>query len=233
MNSVRNDFATRKSEAEKFIKYIDDLENLERPRSDTYISLFPDLDLLALKTTLKASCCLILYNIVESTTTNCLNKIHERIIADNLYYSQLNVHIQKILLTYYENASCQNSDITKNIDYKFELIELVENRRHIDITFLMLSQYYQMYSGNLDGKQIRNILKRYDIIFETKCSQLKTIKDNRNKLAHGEMSFEEIGRELSVQQIVSLKDKIFEYLEGLIQKVEDYLSTKKYKQNDL
>lgn len=228
MITVRNDLSTRKNEADKFIIYLHKLEDLEYPNTDTYFSLFPNLDIISLKTTMKASVCLILYNIVESTTTNCLRKIHETIISDRLYYSDLSVPIQKILLTYYEHSLVKISDIGKIVDQKYNQIELVENRVYFDISFSELSQYYQMYSGNLDGKQIKSILNRYGITYEAQCSELQTIKNNRNKLAHGEMSFEEIGRDLSVQQIEHYKVKVFDFLEGMISKVEEYLASKEY-----
>lgn len=229
MNSVRIDLTKRIEEATNYIEYIKKLENLGRPLSDTYNSLFPDSDILSLKTTMKASSCLILYNIVESTATKCLSRIHEIIISERLYYSGLNISIQKIILTYYENALYQIDDVSKNIEHRYKQIELIENRQCFDISFSDLTQYYQMFSGNLDGKQIKNILKRYNIIYEAKCAELKSVKDYRNTLAHGEMSFEEIGRQLSFQQIESFKDKISEYLNGMILKVEEYISAKGYK----
>lgn len=54
------------------------------------------------------------------------------------------------------------------------------------------------------------------------------LKMQRNKLAHGEASFEEVGREISSQQIEKLTEKTFDYLEKATQAVTCYLSNKNY-----
>ena len=86
-----------------------------------------------------------------------------------------------------------------------------------------------MYSGNLDTREILNVLRRYGINFEQRCSELKTIKDYRNKLAHGEESFEEVGRTLSVQQLQEMENRTFEYLEKMINEITKYLDEEKFK----
>ncbi len=41
------------------------------------------------------------------------------------------------------------------------------------------------FAGNLDSKEIRKIAKKYGIEFSEQCSEILTIRDKRNKLAHG------------------------------------------------
>ncbi len=108
------------------------------------------------------------------------------------------------------------------------MFEFIENRSNFSITFSKLSQYYQMYSGNLDARQIRNILLKYGINYTAECSELQSIKNNRNKLAHGEMSFEEVGRDLTIQYIEKLKDETFKFLTNMIPFIQEYLDDKRY-----
>lgn len=83
--------------------------------------------------------------------------------------------------------------------------------------------------SNLDTREIINVLKKYGIVYEERCSELKTIKDYRNKLAHGEDSFEEVGRNLSIPQLEEMFRKTFEYLDKMLDEIERYLSDEKYR----
>jgi hypothetical protein len=73
---------------------------------------------------------------------------------------------------------------------KGEVIEL--DRRATDI------------SGNLDADQIRRLCKDHGITFTVAKEGrggivLETVKEKRNSLAHGTLSFAECGRDYSVQ----------------------------------
>lgn len=89
-------------------------------------------------------------------------------------------------------------------------------------------KYYPLYSGNLDALAIKKIFEKCGFIFEEKTTELQTVKTMRNQLAHGEASFEEVGREISSQQIEKLIEKTFDYLEKATQAVTCYLSNKNY-----
>lgn len=93
-----------------------------------------------------------------------------------------------------------------------------------------------MFSGNLDAREIRNIFKnKYGFKLnenELNAPVLKRIREGRNKLAHGNISFEEYGRDLSIPDLLSMKDKVFKFIDALIVKVELYLSGKIYKKTE-
>ena len=58
---------------------------------------------------------------------------------------------------------------------------------------------------------------------------MKTIKDIRNKLAHGEESFEEIGRNLTTQYLRNIAGKSFTFMESVMVLTSTYLNTEQYK----
>lgn len=58
---------------------------------------------------------------------------------------------------------------------------------------------------------------------------MKTIKENRNLLSHGEKSFEEVGRDLSLEQIKAYSRKVFDYLNQLLENVSTFLENKSFK----
>ncbi|CQR25410.1 hypothetical protein BN1356_01750 [Streptococcus varani] len=80
-------------------------------------------------------------------------------------------------------------------------------------------------SGNADVQEIKNILKIHgvsydDNIFGDYGGALLTIKTQRNRLAHGNVSFEENGRGFSISQIIGFKEKTYECLEYFVSLVE-------------
>ncbi len=54
------------------------------------------------------------------------------------------------------------------------------------------------------------------------------IKDNRNRLAHGEHTFYDAGKKSSVKEIIELKDEVFHYLDDVVKNIGDYIDTKSY-----
>lgn len=97
------------------------------------------------------------------------------------------------------------------------------------LSYNQLCQFYSLYSGNLDSREIISVLKKYGIDFEEKASELKTIKDDRNKLAHGELTFEGVGRNLSLPQLRHMKEKTFRYMESVIDIMNAFIENEGYR----
>ncbi len=221
MITIKNDLNSLKDEIENLLNFEISIEN----ESITLEGSFNNMQLI---TSLKASLMIMLYNAVESTITKCLTKIHERINISHLKYSDLTDSLKKLYLTYYSRA-IKKSNPENEVNFEFQLINLIKDLDDINLSFEMITKSYNLYSGNLDSKEIMTVLRRYGLELELKESSLQTIKKDRNILAHGEKSFEEIGRELSYQQIQDIKDKTFTYLETFIQEIENYINNNKYK----
>lgn len=184
---------------------------------------------LQTNTYIKSSCIIVLYNLVESIVTQSLNKIHGHIYANNIQFSDLNNEIQKLLISYYHKAIAQNrSDDRVMVDYLHEFLLLNLSNESFGLTYDTMTKFYSLYSGNLDARKIRKVLKNYGISYDNPLSELKTIKDKRNELAHGEKSFEECGRSMTYEQLDTLKEKAYEYLDGMIQSIELYLNSRNY-----
>lgn len=59
-------------------------------------------------------------------------------------------------------------------------------------------------------------------------SDLRTIKDNRNDLAHGVKSFAEVGKNKSADELLKIKNKVIKYLRQILLNSENYLANKEY-----
>ena len=103
---------------------------------------------------------------------------------------------------------------------------------HLDIKSLVGSSSQGNFSGSLDAREIRKIFACIGLdLAELKCDEMVQIKVCRNKLAHGECSFQDYGRNLTIQYIGASKDHTFTYLDELICKVDDYMSLKRYRRS--
>lgn len=225
MYTIRNELNIRKQEITNHIDFIKLMEQQDIFDKETSVS---EIDLVSLRTSIKASIIVMIYNAIESMMTKCLNNIHTIIEGETLCYDELNTNLKKIVLIYYHNAINNSSDSHKVAEFQRDQIEFVKGRKQFDFSYECLSKYYPMYSGNLDAKQIRKILNRYGIDCEVVEPSLKTVKDYRNALAHGEKSFEEVGRELTYQQIEALFNNSFKCMNKVLDQISDYINNKKY-----
>ncbi|MCP4699963.1 MAG: hypothetical protein GY862_24395 [Gammaproteobacteria bacterium] len=168
-----------------------------------------------------------LYNLVESVVTQSLEKIHFHICGKNIQFSNLNENIQKLVISYYYKAISQNrSNDKETVNYLHELLLL--NNESFGLTYDTMTNFYALYSGNLDSRKIRKVLENYGIFYDNPSNELKTIKEKRNTLAHGEESFEECGRSMTYEQLNVLKEKTYLYLDDMIQSIESYLANENY-----
>lgn len=83
-------------------------------------------------------------------------------------------------------------------------------------------------SGNIDAKEIRNIANQIGFESSENGRDLVTIKEKRNHLAHGEKSFSEVGRDYSINDLISFKDSTYSHLEDVIEKITSYVSNRNY-----
>ena len=60
---------------------------------------------------------------------------------------------------------------------------------------------------------------------------LVEIKNKRNRLAHGEQTFYEVGKDFSVNQLRAFKDETFKYLSNVIANIEMFIFDKQYTTN--
>ena len=132
MQLINNEIIIKKNEINNYLNSILYFENQPCFNIESATNDFPGINLTALKTSMKASVILMLYNVVESTITKCLIKIHDSIKQSNLCYSKLNPCIQKIIWIYYENAINKSNDSHSAVNYKMEQFNLLKSF----ITFL-------------------------------------------------------------------------------------------------
>jgi hypothetical protein len=226
INSIRQEYEIRKNEIDEYYSIILSFDSgaklVLRDNSERRVS--SRIAIIA-----KANIILQLYNLVESTTTNLLNEIHDSIKTSNTNYSDLNNELKVLLITYYYLIHTKKNNIHHSASDIIKLIGLISENNSFDLVYSDMIKYYSLYSGNIDSKELCKIFNKYGVNLNIQYNELKKIKDERNKLAHGIVSFEECGRDLSLQYINTLKEKTYLCLDEVITKIEEYIVHECYK----
>lgn len=178
---------------------------------------------------LKANTLLMIYNLVESTVMGGILEIYDKLKQEGLTYSGVRKEIKDIWFSYkfkqvYDQQAHYNS-------YKGKALEIVNSILTGEV--IELDRKATAISGNLDAQQIRNVCNEHGIVFQTDAQSkggivLETVKDRRNDLAHGTLSFAECGRDYSIENLGEIKDQTVLFLKGLLAGMKKYYDEKQY-----
>lgn len=170
-----------------------------------------------LSTILKANGFLLLYNLIESTIRKSIDAVVNSMYSSKVTFRSLSDELRKLWIR--QEGKNANDD-------KIFLIA----RTVLDNRLLSFENDFIHISGNIDAQEIRKILKKVggSEISNGRC--LKTIKDKRNHLAHGEFSFSEIGRDLTVNELIKYKDDTKDYLDKVLDEIQSFIDNRKYLQ---
>lgn len=181
---------------------------------------------------LKANTLLMIYNLVESTVMGGILEIYDKLKQEGLTYSGVRKEIKDIWFSYkfrqvYDQQAHFNS-------YKGKALEIVNSILTGEV--IDLDRKATAISGNLDAQQIRNVCNEHGIVFQTDAASrggivLETVKERRNDLAHGTLSFAECGRDYSLDQLANIKNETVLFLQGLLAGMKQYYDEKQYQRN--
>lgn len=220
MYSVEQDFRLRMSEAKGLVELIKDIEN-GNVTSPNQINI----------PVLRSSVVINLYNIIESTITQTLTRFHAEINANNVLYDDLSRPIKDLALIYFYKHKEKRADIHSSIDVLHHTVDLIRGTGTFNVPYLEMIESYQLYSGNLDARSIRNVMVKYGIeISESSGQKLIAIKKGRNTLSHGNKSFEEFGRDLVIPRLEEYLADVENFLEEVILNGTKFIDEKLYKQ---
>lgn len=178
---------------------------------------------------LKANTLLMIYNLVESTVMGGILEIYDKLKQEGHTYTSVRKEIRDIWFAYkFHQVYDPNSHFNS---YKSKALEIVNSILMGEV--IELDRKATAINGNLDAKQIRSVCKEHGISFsvDEKChggAVLETVKERRNDLAHGTLSFSECGREYSIQDLVDIKNETVLFLQGLLRGMKEYYEAKAY-----
>lgn len=172
--------------------------------------------------TLRAGTFLLLYNLIEATTRGAIDAIHDRIVTEQVPFTLLNLALRKEVVRRF----ILDANPAKNhtmIDFPVEFVAIA------------LDQGIKL-AGNVDARLIRQLAACYGFSHQTtertwQGSDLLTIKSNRNALAHGFQSFEDVGRDYPSRELLALTRRSHAYIGEILRNVSDYIDNEGYREN--
>lgn len=168
---------------------------------------------------LKAEFLILLYNIVESTICDCLNTLYDSIADENLTYSEVTQEIRNMWRLSLKRGS--NPDYQKT-DLELEDTRIVFERLSINI------------SGSLDLRKIIEVFSKHGCTIdesnrEKYADSFLIVKNKRNNLAHGNISFSECGSFYMISDLLKFKNDIIRGLQEIVIQVREHISNRKYR----
>lgn len=170
--------------------------------------------------TLRAGTFLVLYNLVEATTRAAVEAIHDEITRTEAPFTALCLSLRKEVVRLFKKAANPATDHTlANFPAGFVAVAL---KQGINL------------SGTVDAKAIRALAECYGFSSQTdkettyNGSDLLVVKRNRNDLAHGLKTFEEVGRDYTSTDLLLLSRRSMRYMDGILGNVAGYLDAKDY-----
>lgn len=226
---LNDEYNQRVADVKAFYEVLEFLDGVEtyknKPIKDTNTSKSLMLT-RNMQKCLRAEAIIVLYNLIESTFSNCVFYVFDNIKDEKLHYENLISELRNVWFRekIHSKLSLDNArKISKNIadTLSSELMEFKELPSDI--------------SGNLDLRKIIFLSKKIGISLgripnvDRTGEILLSIKNKRNDLAHGNKSFSDVGSFLTYNELEDYKERTLEFLEFLIHKFQIFVSEKKFK----
>lgn len=176
---------------------------------------------------LKASACLLLYNLVESSIRNGLNEMYDAIKNDRITYERLRQELRELWV-----QDRFRPDATRlpdnNARRALDILEFVVASKHVQFDPKLLP-----ISGNLDAERVRELSAKYGFSHRTSPStrggyHLTRVRQERNNLAHGLKSFKECGRDLTLEALVEIKRQVVSYVRQILRNIQRFATKRQY-----
>jgi len=220
---IKEEFEDRQSDIDRFFELVDLIESSDYILSENNHGELLELPISdQLKSIMRSVILLINYNQVEATMRGCLESVYDHIEDNNIGYDQLNNDFQKSILKntlkYYNSDSNLHQKLNNDLNTRIPRASLFIKK---------------IFNGNISKETIHSIEKSYQINITAPSearagSDLSDLKNARNDLAHGNVSFSKHGRDITHSDILEQTKRARMFLEGTINSFENYILDKKY-----
>jgi MAE_28990/MAE_18760-like HEPN len=169
---------------------------------------------------LRAGTFLILYNTIESAARLAIQTIHDEMMQKRVPFKRLRRTIRREVVKGFK----RRGDADKHQDMKDLPLELVAAALDVE----------EYFSGNVDARKIKEIAEVYGFSVSTDLKRtrggadLLSIKTIRNDLAHGHKTYEEVGREYPIKDLLGLSLRATAYVSSILQNIAVYLDAEDF-----
>lgn len=216
MNNTLDLFKERTDEIDFIFSVMQDIE-------EDNISTSDNSQLIRI---LKSNFLLMLYNLVEACVVSGMLEIYEELKNNEYTYDELIDAVQRIWSDHcidevYKSASSKAAYENRVADI---IAQIITNKP------IFLSKSALNISGNLDAKRIKDLCDKYQIRYSAKDKNgsLKFVKEKRQQLAHGEDSFGNCARDITLSQLKETRDAVVGFMNGILQGMTSYYNEKGY-----
>lgn len=227
MQMTINVYEERKNEIELYFLAINQLYQVKDIIGEEEKLEFHKEDFIKI---LKSNILLMIYNLVESSVMGGILEIYDELKNQNLSYQTVSTEIKNIWFSFvFNQVYDKNAHYNSYRDKASKMISDILNNRTI-----ILDRKATDISGNLDAEKIRQVCSTHGIPFTTPSGcrggiALEDVKEKRNQLAHGTLSFVECGRDYTLDDLEKIKNETNIFLNGLLLDMKKYYNDQKYK----
>ena len=172
--------------------------------------------------TLRAGTFLILYNLIEASVRGAIEAIHDTITTRGVEFKHLKVPLRKMIVALFKKEADPSVNHSMD-DLPTEFVAIA----------LALGRGFKL-SGSVVSKAIRELGDKYGFSCTVSPptrggSDLLVIKRNRNDLAHGLKTFEEVGRDYPIGNLIILSRRTMQYMSEITGNIAVFIDEEGYK----
>lgn len=223
MENFRDDFSNKAEEIFGYLSLLHFIENagaeiVSKSKENTSFIVTADI-----RKTLRGAIYILLYNLVESTMREAICYVHDSIHQNNTRFENLRVELKKEIIKRIKSEHLGVENFLDGIGVELS----------VDISLSSFNSK-KLFSGNIDREEIKSKAITYGFSTNSDYSQtkhgekLRTVKLHRNDLAHGNISFSEIGRNATYTDLEATCNEVIAYLDEISSNIEECVRNKSY-----
>ena len=218
MNNTISLYDDRKSEIDFYYSIMQEIETGELKIRAVDNSKFLRIS--------KSNFLLMLYNMVEACVISGMMEIYENLKMNAHSYSDL-INELRVIWSNHEIRKVFSSQ-TGRKSYENRIQEIIN--QVISNQPIILHREVLGIGGNFDAKKIKDLCDKHRIryIASDKDGCLRTVKDMRNNLAHGDESFGNCARDMTLSDLEHIKNEVCIFLNGILVGMKNYYDGKQY-----
>lgn len=204
MDNIELEFNKRKTEIIKYYEYVKEIIKFQE---------INDVHMI-----LKSNYYLLLYNLIEATLNSCYVKIGN--ILSQYYYKDINDTLKDTFISY-NSCAIKKLDDNKAKNRMLFFEEIFKGKRTLPQDFI------GFVNGNVNLDKFKEFAKKLGLDLSEELNKkcyiyFETILMTRDNLAHGSVSFVDLGRTKTISDLESANN-IFDYLSDFIERFKLYL----------
>lgn len=166
--------------------------------------------------TAKASALLLIYNLMESTSSNAIQSVFDSMVSNGVHYDQLSPKLKLVTIKNVKNRAAEKI-VSALLSISTDIYKVSFDRDDI-------------FSGNVDARELRETMKEFGIrqSFDYEEPELSLVKKSRNDLAHGNLSFYDAGKDLTAREIIGKYWRIRRFFNHMLADFKVFIAEQKY-----